>query len=65
MDACPKCGGTSGFEYTVLLRSTRAGMWGKFEGGEVSTKVLKDPQTVTCIDCGKRVKWDVARSGVN
>jgi hypothetical protein len=58
---CPKCGGTSGFSYDLVIRTHRIGSWNENDDEEVDIcTVVKFPATVVCVDCGKRVKWDVA-----
>ena len=57
---CPKCGGTSGFKYNLILKTNRTGSWGLDEDEEVDIEKIYDVKTVTCMDCGKRVDWDIA-----
>lgn len=60
MNKCPKCGGTAGFGYNLLLKTNRSGSWGKNDDEEVDVARVYDVATVTCMDCGKRIKWNVA-----
>lgn len=48
--ACPRCGGTTGFEFVV--RVFLQGSW----GSEAETTGDSDgPQKVRCLDCGRMV----------
>lgn len=60
MSKCPKCDGTSGFTYHLTLNTNRAGSWGQDDDEEVDAERIYDPATVQCMDCGKRIKWNIA-----
>jgi len=53
MNVCPKCGGISGFNYMLILKTSRYGQWGKDDDEEVDAERVYEPKTVTCMDCGK------------
>lgn len=60
MNACPKCGGTTGFSYNLVMKTQRTGDWGKNDDEEVDIEKTYFPKTVTCNDCGKRVEFEAA-----
>lgn len=60
MDKCPKCGGVNGFAYNLLMKTNRIGDWGKDNDEETDIERVYDVSTVTCIDCKKRIDWNVA-----
>lgn len=60
MNKCPKCGGESGFAYTLMLKTHRVGSWGIDDDEESFAERVYDPTTVTCMDCNKRISWDIA-----
>ena len=59
IQACPKCGGTNGFEFTALESHTYSGAWGE-EAADADVNWAKFPKTVKCTDCGKRIDIDLA-----
>jgi hypothetical protein len=64
MNECPKCGGATGFKYDWVLRTHRWGQWGKNQDEESTADLVQEVKTVTCIDCGARIKWDAAHGEV-
>lgn len=60
MEKCPKCGGTTGFTYFLLLKTSRFGDWGQDDDFETDVERVYDVATVKCADCGKRIKWNIA-----
>ena len=57
---CPKCHGTNGFTYNLVLKTSRSGVWGFDDDEEIEAERTSDPRTVTCLDCKKRIEWDIA-----
>lgn len=60
MNNCPKCGGTTGFSYNLLMKTNRSGSWGDTDDEETDVERVYDVKTVVCDDCGKRVDFDLA-----
>lgn len=60
MDKCPKCGSVNGFTYKLPLITNRIGDWGIDDDEETTCERTTEPKTVQCIDCGKRVEWNIA-----
>ncbi len=60
MKVCPKCGGKNGFSYNLIMKTNRIGDWGLNDDEEVEVERFRDVKTVMCIDCGKRIDWNVA-----
>ena len=60
MDKCPKCGGVNGFAYNLLMKTNRIGDWGKDNDEETDIERVYDVATVTCVDCKKRIDWNIA-----
>lgn len=60
MDACPHCGGRSGYSCVRLTRDAIEGNWGE-RGDAVCTEEERLHAYSKCIDCGKRVKTDQAQ----
>lgn len=59
-DACPKCGGTNGYEGKLAMSYLMTGAWGRDWEISGQEHVLHKPKTVKCVDCGKRVNREVA-----
>jgi hypothetical protein len=57
---CPKCGGSTGFEYHLTLKTNRRGDWGEDDDEETECGRTYEPRTVICQDCGKRTEWNKA-----
>jgi hypothetical protein len=57
---CPKCNGSSGFTYNLIMKTNRIGDWGLDDDEETDVECIRDVKTVTCMDCKKRIDWDVA-----
>ena len=57
---CPKCKGTNGFTYNLIMKTNRSGSWGLDDDEETDIERVRDVSTVTCMDCGKRIDWNVA-----
>jgi hypothetical protein len=60
MNSCPKCGSESGFTYNLILKTARIGGWGVDDDEEAEVTRFQDVKTVKCVDCGKRVDYNVA-----
>jgi len=56
---CPKCGGTNGYHFTKTLRVLYGGLWGE-DAECVDTSSGRNPTTVVCWDCGKRISLRIA-----
>ncbi len=55
IQACPKCGGTNGYEGILVMHYTMTGAWGKeWECSGMEHAVYRSP-TMKCSDCGTRV----------
>ena len=52
IEACPKCGGGTGYVYTVRLEME--GEWGR--EGEATGSGEGGSKTVKCLDCGAKVR---------
>lgn len=62
LTACPKCGGTTGYETTLVMTHTMGGGWGaRWESGE--DHCTRYPKTVRCADCNRRVPLLAATGG--
>ena len=64
-EKCPCCGGKSGLRYQVRVHVSCALRWGSSEP-EPEIKetqeylyAAKHPQTAVCINCGKRVEFEI------
>lgn len=64
MNKCPKCGGTNGFTYLFTMTTSRSGSWGLDVDEETDVIRTLPVNSVKCIDCGKRVDFDVAHGFV-
>jgi hypothetical protein len=40
--------------------ASRIGDWGKNDDEEAEVERYTTPKTVTCMECKKRVKWEIA-----
>lgn len=60
MNRCPKCNGENGFTYNLIMKTNRSGTWGIDDDEETDVERIYDVKTVTCMDCGKRIDWNVA-----
>ena len=62
VNCCPKCGGSSGYEFKRVIRHTYSGTWAVPESSmDEQEYVVEDERvsqdlTVLCLDCGKRIK---------
>lgn len=61
---CPKCNGSAGFSYNLIMKTNRAGSWGLDDDEETDVERIYDVKTVTCMNCGRRVDWDIAHGKV-
>jgi transcription elongation factor Elf1 len=57
---CPKCNGSAGFTYNLIMKTNRSGDWGLDDDEETDVESIRDVKTVTCMDCGKRIDWNIA-----
>ena len=57
---CPKCNGENGFTYNLIMKTNRSGTWGIDDDEETDVERIRDVKTVTCMDCGKRIDWNIA-----
>lgn len=60
-DKCPKCGGTTGYDFKVIEKQTWVGNWGieDIEFAE-ATKSYQSGKTVICADCDKRISLKIS-----
>ena len=65
MNKCPKCGGISGFTYNLVMKTNRIGEWGEDKDEETEVERIYDVSTVKCMDCGKRIDWNIAHGVEN
>jgi hypothetical protein len=42
------------------MRTKRSGVWGLDNDEETDIERVYDVSTVTCVDCGKRIDWNIA-----
>jgi hypothetical protein len=57
---CPKCGGTNGHESVLVVAYDINGAWGRPEETTGSERVVHSARVVRCIDCGGRVRREIA-----
>ena len=56
MNSCPHCGGVSGFEYEMTLKTLRTSRWDGSNDEEVEVRKAGVRRNIKCADCGKTVR---------
>ena len=57
---CPHCGGGGGHQYIMRVRMVMANGWGQEPECQDTGDASPKPKTVRCVDCGRRVKYELA-----
>lgn len=64
-DACPKCGGTSGYSYELTETHRFANLWGSDKMANPDSGYKVHVSLVTCYDCKMKFRLDnLERLGV-
>lgn len=61
LEACPKCGGTNGYEGVLVMRYDMVGSWGEEWETSGSDRAVYRSKSVKCVDCGHRVSTSKAQ----
>lgn len=63
MSACPKCGGSNGFYFDMIVTNHMIGLWA--ESAQCGDASLTKCGLAKCIDCGAKMRVETAERAAN